>query len=799
MNPLWVSLLATLILQPAHPGELQVAEEELRKAAFQLARDRHYEQAAIKYAELRSVAEQSGNRALEIQAINAIGSCYYGQYQYRQALEYYQQALAKAAAAKDFDLEGIIATNIGSLYASIGESKLAQEFILRYPLDGERIRRESRLHWHLLQVQVFSRNRDWSKFEAAKLHALAEADREAPASLQPSQGSKWPEAVNELRRAWVFDVLSDAYLDLGQIPLAVAYAEEAFRLHATYQDKERLRSLLQLCVLKRKSGSFAEAGKISSAILDLDQYSPTPMQLFRLHRERALSSLASGETQLALNDFRRALEYPRAWRAAVLPSDSAFLHFEQFLNGQVQEEFLEAMLSTPEANWAGSLVTEAFWISEEARFASLRAALFPKDELTKRLGEKYWPLLRRFEALQSKVLAGEHSAVKERDALLHQMQEMELGAGLSFPVGETSPEKLRRQVARDETVFSYYFGKTASLAFALSRAGLQVRKIPAGKDEMEKLASEFGEEVRSGKQDLRSGPGSQLRQLLFGGNPPAGTWTIVVNDPIARTPLAALPAEEGGFLVEHVALRFVPSAIAPAQPGGARSTTLALAFADPIYNAADPRLPKDSQREGFASPVRLNRLPMTAVEAAEATAELSRLGWHTREHLGAEASVANLRKQLEEEPGILHIAAHFGEDAEAPELTSLVLSAATGNGSPQQFFSVKDLTALRTRCSLVVLNGCDSAAGKTYPGIGLAGLSRAWIISGAESVISTLWPVADTSNPLLKNFYRQLRPESMSMAAIAAALQKAQRNTIQENGSFSHPKYWAAYTLLQRN
>lgn len=111
------------------------------------------------------------------------------------------------------------------------------------------------------------------------------------------------------------------------------------------------------------------------------------MQAFRIYRERALILMGQAKPSEALVEFRKAMQYPRMWRSEVLPADSTILNFEKFMNGEIQQEFLDAIGALPEEKFTRELAEESFWVAEEARFSSLRAAFLERDEIAKRLGE----------------------------------------------------------------------------------------------------------------------------------------------------------------------------------------------------------------------------------------------------------------------------------------------------------------------------------------------------------------------------------------------------------------------------
>jgi CHAT domain-containing protein len=146
----------------------------------------------------------------------------------------------------------------------------------------------------------------------------------------------------------------------------------------------------------------------------------------------------------------------------------------------------------------------------------------------------------------------------------------------------------------------------------------------------------------------------------------------------------------------------------------------------------------------------------------------------------------------------LHIATHFSAERERPDLMAIALAPARP-GAPPSLFSERHLTGLNVASKVVVLDGCASARGLSYPGLGIVGLSRAWLVRGAANVLGTLWPIEDTAGPFFPAFYRQLGREPYSNRAAARALQQAQIAMMRRTDRYAHPKHWAAYTVLARN
>ncbi len=802
----WCGIVAAFAVVASQPPK---SIEVLRKDAFQLAQERKFAEASTLYHELRARALQAQDQELAVQALNSIAGCSFLLYQYRDAIQTYERAHAEAIRIGSQELEGMVAANIASLYASLGETDKASQILRRYPIDGSSIRVESRLDWLILRIQVAARGNDKAEFEKILPLARAESLRPVPekiAAATPERLQRWPEAQAELRRAWLFDVLSDAYDDLDDLPRALDYAREAYRIRAVYGDPSRLRGLVQQCILERKSGNLDDAWRISESVVANTGLTPTPMQSFRIRRERALVLLRRGDVRRALGEFRIAMSYPRAWRSEVLPADSTILHFENFMNGEIQREFLDAIASLPATSFSEELARESFWVAEEARFASLRAAFLPRDEIAKRLGAAYWPILRRFQDVQGKVLAGDRNATAERNRLENELHQREMQAGLTIPhagpAADSQFTQWQRRIPLDETVFAFHVSEPASLGWAVTRKGIEMRKLQ-GRRETESDTSGFLSRLRHPVPSSESTPSSSLTKKFFGEfSYPYRTkpfWTVVVDDTLAKIPMSALPLidDPSRFLMEAHTIRLLPSATMLQSGAAGTWSKRAFAFADPIYNTADGRSQPGAPRSPEPNGLQLNRLPGTLREAQSSFAPLDGSQWETRILSSTDATASNLRLHAQASPDVLHIATHFTADPERPDLLSIVLSATGANGPA--LFSAKDLTAVRTGAKLVVLDGCDSASGAGFPGLGVIGLSRAWIISGAANVVGTLWPIPDGAGPFFPDFYRRIARQPYSSRSISTSLRETQLDLLRRKGPYAAPSYWAAYVLLQRS
>ena len=138
--------------------------------------------------------------------------------------------------------------------------------------------------------------------------------------------------------------------------------------------------------------------------------------------------------------------------------------------------------------------------------------------------------------------------------------------------------------------------------------------------------------------------------------------------------------------------------------------------------------------------------------------------------------------------GLVHFAAHGnakrGEIALSPVRSS--------NKIPKEadyLLTMSDIAKAQLRAKLVVLSCCHSARGQIRAE-GVIGIARAFLGSGARSVLVALWAISDrATEQLMCHFYTHLRGESAS-----ESLRQAMK-WMRGNG-FSKVCEWAPFMLI---
>jgi CHAT domain-containing protein/tetratricopeptide (TPR) repeat protein len=149
---------------------------------------------------------------------------------------------------------------------------------------------------------------------------------------------------------------------------------------------------------------------------------------------------------------------------------------------------------------------------------------------------------------------------------------------------------------------------------------------------------------------------------------------------------------------------------------------------------------------------------------------------------GSEATKDAVLVALAARPDVVHLACHGVVVTDDPASCGIQL-AGGGERDNAVIDRAADLTAaeigrLSLAPQLVTLSACSSGVSTLRPGDEPFGLTRAWLIAGANAIVSTLWPVDDVSTWLLVDrLYTLLGPGAgSSLHTKAQALKEAQKH-----------------------
>jgi len=127
---------------------------------------------------------------------------------------------------------------------------------------------------------------------------------------------------------------------------------------------------------------------------------------------------------------------------------------------------------------------------------------------------------------------------------------------------------------------------------------------------------------------------------------------------------------------------------------------------------------------------------------------------------------------------VLHFATHGIFDDVKPMYSRLLFAHAKGADG---FLEAWEIANSRIDADLVVLSACDTALGRETNGEGLIGMTWAFFVAGARSVVSTQWKVhSESASQLMVTFHRHLHNPAAA-GQTARALRHAQISLIRDS------------------
>src|SRR5260370_1141787 len=162
-----------------------------------------------------------------------------------------------------------------------------------------------------------------------------------------------------------------------------------------------------------------------------------------------------------------------------------------------------------------------------------------------------------------------------------------------------------------------------------------------------------------------------------------------------------------------------------------------------VPNNMTPSLPRISFTSVTSSRVcgnSLYDLPQTREEVTEVNDILGKDGVML---LGTEATETAFKSAPLADFKIIHIAAHGFADTQFPERSGLVLGV-DPTSHDDGLLQVREIIRLRFNADLVTLSACNTGIGKLQGEEGVTNLVEAFLVSGARSVVASLWSADDT-------------------------------------------------------
>ena len=243
---------------------------------------------------------------------------------------------------------------------------------------------------------------------------------------------------------------------------------------------------------------------------------------------------------------------------------------------------------------------------------------------------------------------------------------------------------------------------------------------------------------------------------------------IVPDRSLYKVPFAALSEKEGAeYLSETRRIRVIPSLttlkIIQDSPEDYHSNTGALIIGNPTVDLPGAR--KEAEMVG-----RLVGVPPLVEEEATKQAVIERI-----------SSVS-----------LIHFAAHGSAERGEIALSPIPSVNSQNTILPKEAYmlTMADVSRVKVKAKLVVLSCCHSGSGE-ITAEGVIGIARAFLGSGARSVLVALWAISDSATEkLMSRFYEHLVEGESASESLHQAMK-----WMRKNGS-TKVSEWASFTLI---
>jgi CHAT domain-containing protein/tetratricopeptide (TPR) repeat protein len=715
----------------------------------------HYDWAVDYFQNALAHWRALGNPASEAQALNGLGEAHLNMADYRQAMEEFTSAITLRRKTGDERILGRLLANLATTFRLIGQN---QEAVKTYT-----------------EALALARKTSYPWLEAEALSHLGELAAQDPA----------PGQIENARELYRFALALSHDFGLYQIENLTLYRQAQLeqslgRLSAARESIEPALASVEsvrarVANQELRASFFATSQDYFELYVDL---------LMQLHKEDP----AAGYDQLALRAHERSV-------ARSLLEQLAEVRAE--IRQGVEPELTER------------LQTLRRRLAEQTnRRLSLLMGRAPGDEV-KQIESVIDRLTDEYEQVETRI-----RQKSPRFDALTMPQPVELA-------------EIQRQLDEQTLLLQYALGRQRSYLWVVSRDSVESFVLPR-RDEIEIAVRQVYETVSIRGADTQYWPAAaRLSQMIL--SPVARRLSnqrlvIVPHGVLHSVSFSALPhprslsaAASQPMIVDHE-ICYAPSAsvLSSLRRKGMRHSSAPpkiLVLADPVFSADDPRV----RHQGA---LLRDRAAMKFDLAASATRDVSppnadrekielRSLSHTRIEAKAIQSLAGAnstfvkydfqanREVVTDAPlkqyDILHFATHALIHDQRPALSGIVLSMVDENGSRRNgFLQLHDIYSLDLAAELVVLSACQTARGKEVRGEGVIGLTRGFLYSGAQRVVSSLWSVDSlATSELMTHFYRSRLRQGLRPAA---ALRLAQLAMWRQRGRQS-PHFWGAFIL----
>lgn len=760
-----------------------------------------------------------------------LGEIYEAFGDYERALESYHQALSLSETRGADVLVGRIYDRIGNIYFRTEEYSKAKEFL----------EEAFRTHYETGALEMQKTELIRLGDIASKMNDLEGALKYQQRALTLTRDTK--DKKSEARTLTRIGTLNQT---VGKPRGAMDDYREAMSIRSAMGDRRGVNeNLLQIAMLSTTLGDHESALEDLRKALEIAQASEDRSMMWKGYFILGRTLEEKKNFGEALEAYRKSLSIVEAMEADYTEESDE----DDFIFGgktTLFETTLRVMMNLAKKDPGGAYDSRALRIAESLKASSFESTLarinvenfsdVPNELLIKekslklslkRLNEKLMEERSKAnpnQGLIKKLI--EDRKVKEKSyGLLREQfaREYPAYADLKRP-RPMSAHELQKSLDPDEAIIQYTVTRGRTYVFAIDKHRFHTFSVDYPYTELEKDVDSIVRPLQ--KVDIQSNWDPSIAykiyskifqpvEFILNGKK---TAVIVPHGPLTSLPFEILvdskahqsrrfwsASERPSFLIEKYAFCYEPSSYLMAWSRkihhNKRPGWNMVAFADALYTDSDKsrELNPGAQRllgSLNAMPYSsrgdyLRPLPGSRKEVSEV---IRLLGGPTQSYFGHEVTETLFKKADLSRYAYIHLATHevqlkgAGKFQQQPAVAFSIYGDRENDG----FLQLGEVFGLKLNADMVVISSC-LAPSRTSSGesSGLYELSRAFLFSGASSVILSMWQVNDDSTAkLFIEMYRNLPDGSK-----ADALRKAKLELLMNQGT-SHPYYWAPFILV---
>ena len=800
---------------------------------------------ALEYYDLaRSLSKKLADVGGEASALMGIGDVYHSLGENQRALERYEQALPLFLQVSDKNGEAMALRHIGEVYSNLEENQKALEFnekalVLARELKDEDAEADTLNNIAGVYIDLGDFKRAITTLEKSLALAKRVDNARAQAVVLGNMGvayfrlREWQKAleiydqalllaraVNDVEgEATIVDNIGQANFALGRSETALESFEHALRLRRQIGDKE------------------GEAVTLSNMMSS----SPTPSMAIYFGKQsinclQQLRRNIDGLDKQSQQTYLRSVESTYGGLASLLILNNRLPEAQQVLNSYRDQQFFDfdkASAKQPlplELTEMEKNVAARYELLDERNNAMRKKVADLKDRAAGReLNDDEKAQIQKIE-VEMKAATDEFTEFLIQTMVAKPVNEKIIAGNRELTEMQSALRQISQSTGRNTVAAYQLLGQQEFHVLLITPDEIKAVSVPIGKQFLNERAKQFWALLQSDKYDPRP-LGKELYDVIFKSlekKMPAGTKTILwsLDGNLRYVPMAAL-FDGKQYLVERFDHINFTRADIERLTHGVSSNWNATAF-----GTSTPRVATNlGDKISFAA------LPGVVAEMTSIFSGRSAVIKSDVLLDGAFTQKAMLDRLRTKRP-VVHIASHFSFRPGDEARSFLLL----GDGTAFTLADMKKQKDMFAGVELLTLSACNTAAQQADAnGREVDAFFELAQRLGAQSVLATLWPVADNSTPwLMREFYdlkvnkNENKAEALRHAQLALihGTAKATRSKVRANASqvkivvegethsktraesftipkkdakpftpdpkrpFAHPFYWSPFVLI---